>query len=286
MASSVRVLRDTWRRFGAQGDTLAAATSFFTLLSLAPLLVISVGVASLAFSEAQARADLLHDVRRASSAEVVRMVEGLLDTAKQQDGTLATVLATCLLLWSASRLFGQIQEALNALWGVRVRPHGLREHIQLFAIKHLISLAMVLGCGGLLLTSLLAHTVLSALGALRVRSALVSLQETGLSWVLLAVLFAVIYRVLPDARVRWGDVWLGALLTAATTLGGTWLLGLYFTRIAPLRLQGAVGSAAAFILWTYYLAHAFLLGASLTCAWAGRTGAEVQPQGHAERVPV
>jgi membrane protein len=290
---AIRILRDTWQRFREHGDTLAAATSFFMLLSIAPLLVISVGVASLVFSKASARADLFETVRRAASEEVVRVVRRLLAAVEQQDSTLATALAAFLLLWAASRLFVQIQEALNLIWGVRARTRGTREYLQNFAIKHVISLAMVLGCGALLLASLLAHAVLAALdtlavdtvGAFRVPSALLFLQELSLSFVLLAAGFAVIYRVLPDARVRWSDVWLGALLTAAMMLAGTWLLGLYFTRIAPAWLQGAVGSAAAFILWTYYLAQVFFLGASFTWAWSGRAGDRVQAQERAELAP-
>lgn len=293
MASGVQILRKTWERFGEQGDMLAAATSFFMLLSIAPLLVISVSVASLVFGEAQARADLLEGVRGASSEEVAQVVASLLDTAERQHSTLASVLATVLLLWAAGHLFVQIQEALNAIWGLRTRSRGLRAYLEHVAIKRVISLAMVLGCGVLLLASLLAHTVLSSLrdlavhavGARQVPSALLQVQEMSLSFALLTLLFAVTFRVLPDARVRWADVWLGALVTAATTLAGTWLLGLYFARVAPTWLQGAVGSAAVFILWTYYLSQVFFLGASFTWAWSGRVGEPVQPRGDAERVP-
>lgn len=284
MASGVRILRNAWQRSRQNGDTLAAAISFFMMLSIAPLLVISVSVAGIVFGEAKARADLFESVRRAASEEVARVVRSLLDAADQQHNTLATTLAAFLLLWAASRLFMQIQEALNLIWGVPPRKRGTREYLKNFAIKHVISLGMVLGCGALLLASLVAHIVLAALGGLavdavdarRVPSALLSLQESSLSFALLALGFAVIYRVLPDARVRWGDVWMGALLTAALMLAGTWVLGLYFARVAPAWLQGAVGSGAVFILWTYYLAQMFCLGASFTWAWSGRAGQRVQ----------
>jgi membrane protein len=139
---------------------------------------------------------------------------------------------------------------------------------------------MVLGCGALLLLTLVLQTAISAvsetllqrLGLSELGSSMAFVQQIGLSFVLLGVAFAVIYRVLPDARIRWRDVWVGAVFTAAIVLIGTTLLSLYLSRIAPSWLAGAVGSVGALLLWSYYLAQVFLLGAALTCEHARRRG--------------
>lgn len=277
---------DTWERFDRHGDLLAAAISFYTLLSLAPLVVIAVAVASLIIDRGEARARLLAGVRDLTSPELTETVAQLTDGAHQQGTGLAALLASVMLLWAASRLFLQIQEALNLIWGVRTKDaESTREMIWRLVTKRLISFAMVIGCGALLLSTLIAQALLATLGdAIERYLGLGSITVSpwifffGLSF----VLFATVYRVLPDARVRWRDVWVGAAATSVLLLGGTALLGLYLTRIAPAWLQGAAGSLAAFLLWAYYLAQVFLLGASFTRTWSVRKGQALIPEPMAE----
>jgi membrane protein len=256
--------------------------------------VITVGVAGLIFDEQRARESLFAGLQQVASPDVVKLVRHMLEVSAQSPTSLATVLATVFLFWAASRLFIQVQEALNLIWGVRVPDsESVLDFVRHFAIKRVISLAMVLGCGALLLASLFLQTLVSALGSFALRlvgaetlpAPVVVLEQLGLAYLLLATLFTIIYRVLPDARVRWADVWVGGLLTAAMTLLGTWLLGSYFTHVAPAWLQGAIGSVAAFVLWTYYLAQVFYLGAAFTREWSERCGVRVVPEAHAELVP-
>lgn len=292
MPTILRVLRRTVARFALYGDTLAAATSFYMLLSVAPLVVISVSVAGLVFGEATARDGLLVGLRNVASDEVLRVATHLLDTAAREDTTLATVLATAMLLWAGSRLFLQMQSSLNFTWGVRAVIDSAGDYFKYFALKRAISLAMVLGCGAFLLLSLGVQTLLGVvggfalrvLGAARLPTGLAYLEQTALSFALLCVVLGVLYCALPDARVRVRDVWLGAVLTGALTLAGTRLLGFYFAHVAPTWLQGALGSAAVFMLWTYYLAQVFYLGACFTREWSCRHGQEVTPRAHAELV--
>ena len=221
-------------------------------------------------------------------------VLGLMDAAKPGSGPLATLLAGLVLLWAASRVFLQLQQALNLMWGVRVvTASSARELLRRVAYKRVISFAMVLACGALLLVTLLVQTAFSAVGGLfqrlaahvmdtgMVSGALLLAQQLALSLALLTALFAMIYRVLPDVRLHWSDVGAGAALTAVLVLAGTWVLGLFLAYIAPRWLQGAIGSVAAFMLWTYYLAQVFLLGAAFTRAWAGRAGARIVPEPYA-----
>ena len=286
------VIVATWTRYDDEhGDLLAAAFSLYSLLALAPLAVISVTVAGLLIEPEQARAFLISSLERGSSRDVAALVEQLLEAARQERSGLAAVLAIALLLWAASKLFLVAQEALNAIWGVRPRAAAsVLASIRRVAVKRLISFAMVIGCGALLLVTLALQTTLTAvsdralerLGLSQLGATLAFVQQLGLSFVLLSCVFAVLYRTLPDVRIHWGDVWLGAALTAAIVLLGTTLLSLYLSRIAPSWLLGAVGSVAALLLWSYYLAQVFLLGAALTRVLACRDGEQRDPAPYAE----
>lgn len=285
------LLRETWSRFRASGDTHSAATAFYALLSVAPLIVIMVDVAAVAFDDGAARAGIARGLRRVATPDVVQVVERMLDASiLHRSGLFARVIATLLALLAASRLFVQVHVSLNEIWGVRVpETQTFGEYLRYFAIKRALSLAMVLACGLLLLVELVLQTALSGLGSLAadllgaaVPAPVVLAEQTAVSLVIRWLLFALVYRVLPDARVHWADVVLGAALTVLLTLPGTWLLGLYFAHVAPTFLQGAVGSAALFILWTYYMAQVFFFGAAFTRAWSCRHGEAVQPGGHAE----
>jgi len=148
-----------------------------------------------------------------------------------------------------------------------------RQRVQRLIVKRLVSFAMVLACGVLLLSMLIVQAVLAVIGAAASRALGVELAVVAppiVFLLLLTLLLALIYRVLPDAEIHFADVWVGATTTALLVLAGTWLLGLYLTKIAPGWLQGAAGALAAFMVWIYYLAHVFLLGAAFTRTWAVR----------------
>lgn len=280
---------ETWERFDRHGDLLAAAISFYTLLSLAPLVVIAISVASLIVDRAEARGTLLNGMSDLTSPQLAETLAQLTDAIGEQDGGLAAILAAVMLLWAASRLFLQIQEALNLIWGVRTKDaENAREMVHRFLSKRLVSFAMVIGCGALLLSMLIAQALLATVGDAIERwvgISAISVSPWLFFFALSTVLFAMVYRVLPDACVRWRDVWVGAGVTSVLVLGGTALLGLYLTRIAPAWLQGAAGSLAAFMLWAYYLAQVFLLGASFTRTWSAREGQALTPEPMAELAP-
>jgi membrane protein len=280
---------ETWERFDRHGDLLAAAISFYTLLSLAPLVVIALSVASLIVDRAEARGSLLSSMSDLTSPQLAQTVAELTDAIGEQGGGLAAIIASVMLLWAASRLFLQIQEALNLIWGVRTKDaESTREMLHRLVIKRLISFAMVIACGALLLSMLIAQALLATLGGAIERWAgvgAITVSPWLFFFALSCALFAMVYRVLPDAQVRWRDVWVGALVTSVLVLGGTALLGLYLTRIAPAWLQGAAGSLAAFMLWAYYLAQVFLLGASFTRTWSAREGQALKPDPIAELAP-
>jgi membrane protein len=178
------------------------------------------------------------------------------------------------------------------IWGVRVTQAGSPRSVLLrFAAKRLISFVMVLGCAALLLGTLAAQSFVAVLVRLSARIELLAdvsqpflvVAHLVIPLALLTPMLALVYRVLPDVRIRWRDVWAGAGLTATLLLLGTWPLALLLGRLSPAWLQGAVGAIAGFMLWTYYLAQVFLLGAAFTCVWSRSRGSSIEPEAHAKR---
>lgn len=278
----LRVFADAWDRFNKHGDMLAGSLAFFGLLSLAPLVVIAISVASVLVERGRARQALISGVRDFASPDIAHQLVQLMDAIDQQQSGVGAVIAAFFLLWAASRLFMQVEEALNLIWGVETKVVlGARQIVQQLVMKRLISFAMVIACGGLLLSMLVVQAVLAMIGAAASQAFGVELAMLGppvVFFSLLTLLFAVMYRVLPDTEVRFREVWVGAATTSVLVLLGTWLLGLYLTKIAPAWLQGAAGALAAFMVWIYYLAQVFLLGAAFTRAWAVRERHETRKQ--------
>ncbi len=274
-----RVLIDSWTRFNEHGDVLAAGMSFYALLSVAPLIVIATTLAGWVFGRESARAALLAELGRLGNADLQNTARKLIAAANAGGGRVAAIVAGFALLIAASRLFIQVQDALNLIWGVTIRPAAsTREALSRLLHKRLLSFVMVVGCGALLLVAIVVQGVATALGSATegllgtnsVTSALAFVAQTGVTFVLGAVAFTILYRVLPDVRLGWSHVWVGGMLTSALMLLGTWLLGLYLSLVAPAWLQGAIGSVAVFMVWTYYQAQVFLFGAALTRAWSAR----------------
>lgn len=278
----LRVFADAWDRFNKHGDMLAGSLAFFGLLSLAPLVVIAISVASVLVERGRARQALIAGVRDFASPDIAAQLVQLMDAIDQQQTGVGAVIAAFFLLWAASRLFMQVEEALNLIWGVETKVVlGARQIVQQLVMKRLISFAMVIACGGLLLSMLVVQAVLAMIGAAASQAFGVELAMLGppvVFFSLLTLLFAVMYRVLPDTEIRFREVWVGAATTSVLVLLGTWLLGLYLTKIAPAWLQGAAGALAAFMVWIYYLAQVFLLGAAFTRAWAVRERHETRKQ--------
>lgn len=274
LSRTFRLLVDAYERYDRHGSLLAGSLAFFALLSLAPLLVIAISVASLLVERDQVRSTFIQALRDVASPDIARQIVELVDAVEQQGSSLGAVIAGLVLLIAASRLFIQVEDALNLIWGVPPRSGGTTgQRIKAVVIKRLISFAMVLACGVLLISLLLVQAVLAVVGS--AVSQVIGLELTVLGpplvfLVLLTLLFALIYRVLPDTDIRFGDVWVGAAVTSLLVLLGTWLLGLYLTQIAPGWLQGAAGALAAFMIWIYYLAQVSLFGAAFTRAWTVR----------------
>lgn len=249
------------------GTRLAASLALYTLLSLAPLVIFSVAMASLVFDRVQAQTALVNEVGRMTGADGANAIRTILEYGKTpQAGGLASALGIATLLIGASSVFGELRSALNKIW--EVKPPK-RSGIVSFAKSRLFSFAMVLALGFLLVVSLIVSTALSAFtGFFSARLALatpvVTIATTVISMAVLSALFAVVMKYVPDAETRWRHVVQGALLTAALFTVGKSVLALYLGKAAVGSAYGAAGSLIVLIVWVYYSAMIFYLGAIFT----------------------
>jgi membrane protein len=286
-------LQDVWDVIKSAGSAsltdwvprMGAALAFYTAFSLSPLLIIVVAVAGLIFGPDAARGQLAEQVSGMVGEQGGKFVQDILANANEPaSGIGAMLFSFALLLFTASGVFVELQDALNNIWGVAPKPDR-----GLWGIVHdrLLSFGMVLVVGFLLLVSLVVSAGLSAL------SKLAGLGDVGLtagtvnfvvSCAVVTVLFAFFYKVLPDAKIAWSDVWVGAAVTSVLFTVGKALIGLYLGRATIGSAYGAAGSLAVLLLWVYYSGQILLFGAELTRAYADRFGRRIRPAENAVAV--
>lgn len=265
---------------------LAAALAYYTLFSLAPLLIILTGIVGLFFGSATAEEYIVGAIAEIVGPQSATAIQQVGRNANSEDGGLfATIVGVVLLLLGAGGVVGQLQYSLNRLWGVIARPdRGWGAVIR----ARFLSYAMLLGIGFLLLVSLIASTVLSAmskyLGSLLPGADFLwHIADILLSFGFTTVLFAMIYKFLPDVRIEWKDVWIGAALTALLFSIGKFLIGLYLGQSSISATYGAAGSLVTVLLWVYYSAVVFFFGAEVTKIYATEYGHGVAPREYAEK---
>lgn len=263
---------------------LAAGVAFYAALSLAPLLLLTLSITARLGPGLQTH--LVGELTRLFGPQVGEAVQGLIAGAEASPGAglLSTLVGVGTVLVSATGAFAELQSAMNRIWDVEPKPHqGLRLVLRV----RLLSLGLVVSLGFLLVVSMAASaalsTVLGLLGDGSSRSFWV-LGELGLSLVVFASMFALMFKVLPDATVQWRDVVAGALVTAALFVVGKVLIGLYIGHSALASSYGAAGSLVAILVWAYYSAVIVFLGAEITQVWAARRGAAIVPSARARRV--
>jgi len=259
---------------------LGAALAFYTFFAIAPLFVIVLAIAGLWFGEEAARRELFSQVSGLVGSDGGEAIQALVSAAhKPEAGAWATAIAVATLFVGATGVFVQLQDALNSIWGVRRKPgRGVRDFIK----DRLLSLALILGIGFLLLVSLVLSAGLSALDKFMV--GLLPAQETllqGINFVMsfgiITLLFAMIFKVLPDMMIAWRDVWIGAIITALLFNLGKSLLGLYLGRSSVTSAYGAAGSLVIVLLWVYYSAQILFFGAKFTQIYSARHGSQLEP---------
>jgi membrane protein len=270
-----------------EATTQSAALAFYTIFSLAPLLVVVIAVAGTAFGEEAVRGQILVQFQDWMGRDAAAFVQAILRTAaKPATNRLAGVIGILTLIFGASGVFVQLQQSLNLIWSVAPKPGAAFTSL---LRKRVLSFAMILAVGFLLVVSLILSAALTALGDYLERRFL--LPVTALhtanvlaSFILVMLLFALIYRLLPDVRLAWRDVFLGAAVTSLLFGAGKTLIGIYLGHSSAASAYGAAGSLVVLTSWVYYSACIFLLGAEFTRAYAcARRGGAPPPEAGAAR---
>lgn len=267
-----------WSRHKA--SRLGASLAFYTLLSLTPLLLIAVSVGGLVFGEKAAEGHLLEEIRGLIGPQGAAGVQTLLaGTRHTGHGILATTIGLVTLFFGASGVLIELRDALNTIWEVQApQLPGLRSIVQMIKDR-LFSFALVLAIGFLLLVSLVVNTVIAAAGTyftsfLPAPEAALHVANSLLSFVIITGLFAAIYKIMPDVRIEWRDVLLGAAVTSLLFTVGKFLIGLYLGKASFASTYGAAASVVILIVWVYYSGQVFFFGAEFTKAFAGRFGSQ------------
>jgi membrane protein len=256
--------------------SMGAALAYYTVFSMAPLLLIVVAVAGLVFGQDAARGEIqlqLRDLMGTRGAVAVQELLASLD--RPAEGSPVTLAGLLLLIVGATSVFAELQDSLDRIWRVPTRA-GANGWLGLVRAR-LLSFGMIMAIGFLLMVSLVVSATLSAVGHwLSLASgdwiALATVGNAIGSFLLVAAMFALIYKIMPRARVDWQDVWIGATFTAALFTAGKSLIGLYIGTSAVTSAFGAAGSLVVVLVWVYYSAQIFLLGAEFTWVYANHFG--------------
>ncbi|HXW07469.1 MAG TPA: YihY/virulence factor BrkB family protein [Vicinamibacterales bacterium] len=260
----------------------AGSLAFYTLFSLAPVVIIAVAIAGAVFGDEAARGQIVTQLEGFVGSGAARAVEEAVARSRPEvAGLLPTVTGILALVLGATTVFAQMQISLNRIWGVASRPQ--KSGIPALVKNRLVSLAIILAIGFVLLVSLLLTVALRAVlhyaeGWVPIPPLVLTLTELVLSLVLITSLFAIIFKVLPDAVVDWRDVWTGAAITAALFVIGRYVIAFYLAYTAPASIYGAAGSLVLLLLWVYYSSLILFFGAALTKARVLSSGRPIVPR--------
>jgi membrane protein len=277
-----------WRQ--DQASLMAAALAYYTVFSLAPLLIIVIAIAGAVFGEQAAKGELVAQIQGLIGKDGAQLIQTAIENARQLDpsqGPIPTLINIGLLLSGATVIFGQLQQSLNRIWNVEPKPgNGILDFLR----KRFLSFSMVLVIAFLLLVSLVISTTLVILGnSLRDLvpgfTYLWQLLNFLVSFGIITLLFAMMFKILPDAKIAWKDVWMGAALTAVLFEIGKFLLGFYLGKTSLASAYGAAGSLVIILTWVFYSAQILFLGAEFTQVYVRNYGKEIAPAKYAMRVP-
>jgi len=282
------ILRQTAKEWNEdKAPMLGASLAYYTVFSLAPLLIISIAIAGLIFGEEAARGRVYEQLHSLLGEQGGKATEAMVESAgaRRATGIAASITGVVALLVGASGVFGQLQTSLNIIWGVEPKSNrGILGIVK----ERFLSFGFILVVGFLLLVSLILTSAVAAatqwVGTFTHSAEIVA---HGLNFILsfgiVTVLFALLFKFLPDAIIAWRDVWLGAAITAALFTIGKFILGIYLGRASVSSSYGAAGSLIVLLLWVYYSAQILFFGAEFTQVWANRFGKAVLPARGAER---
>ena len=284
------LLKDTFNSWlDDRAPRMAAALAFYMIFSIAPLLIIVIAIAGLVFGQDDVRAQIATQISGLVGPGGTATVMSVIDQIREPSSSIiAALIGVVTVLFGASGVFGELQDSLNTIWKVQPKPG--RAVLGIIR-ERFLSFVMILGLGFLLLVTLVISTALAALGSY-LKGVLIGSQYflQGLDFVLsfffTTLLFAMIYKILPDARVKWSYVWMGAAVTALLFSLGKFLIGLYLGKSTVASAYGAAGSLIIILVWVYYSAQILFFGAELTHCYAARQGPLPGPTENAIPAPV
>ncbi|MDP9137551.1 MAG: YihY/virulence factor BrkB family protein [Pseudomonadota bacterium] len=259
--------------------SMGAAIAYYTLFSLAPLLIIVIAIAGFFLGEEAAQGEIFAQVRGLLGEEGAAAIQGLVKSASEPaEGVVALIIGLIATMIGATAVFGELQSAMDRIWRTPAKKKG--DGIMGLVRGRLLAFGMVLGVAFLLLVSLVISALLAALGTLWSTAfggweTVLQIVNVIVSLVVFTVVFAMIYRFLPRVSVDWRDVWTGAAITALLFVIGKFLIGLYIGSAGVASGFGAAGAFVALLVWVYYSAQIFLLGAEFTWVYAHRSGSRV-----------
>lgn len=280
-------LKDAFKGFGDDKVTkLSASLAYYTGFSLAPLLVVIIAICGFFFGQEAVQGSIDNQIQSFIGADAAKQIQEMIkNAAVSGKGTMATIIGVITLLIGATSIFGEVQDSINSIWGLKLKAKvGIMKTIQ----TRLLSFGLIASLGFLLLVSLAATAVVEGLGA-RLKDALPDVTvivfyiiNLVLTLSVTTVLFAVIFKVLPDAKMKWKDVWPGAIATSLLFLLGKFAISLYISKSNLGSTYGAAGSLAVIFVWIYYSAIILYFGAEFTKAYAVNKGARIVPNEYAE----
>ncbi|ESQ76434.1 YihY/virulence factor BrkB family protein [Asticcacaulis sp. AC402] len=272
------ILKETGREWNDDKvPRLGAALAFYAMLSMGPLLLIVVAFAGMAFGREAVEGYLFEEIRKQiGDAGAVAVQSILANTSNPKANIIASIIGIVTLVASATSFFAQLQDALNAIWNIEERESA---HWTWFIQKRLLSFVMIAGGGVILLIGLVISAVLpavtSAFGNLIPLSFAVHFLHTLVSFVIITLVFAMVFKVLPDVHIEWRDTWIGAAITALLFSFGKLLIGTYLAHSAFTSTYGAAGSLIVVLVWIYYSTQIFFLGAEFTQVYSRYMGAQI-----------
>jgi membrane protein len=284
LGAAFAVVKDAVAGFSEdRAEILAAALAFYTLLSLAPLVIIAVAVAGTLLGQSEARQEVTRVLTQATSASVAETINGWVDQAAKTTGV-ASVIGGALLLYTASRLFEQIKAALNQVFDVdEFSSEGFKTTAKSYVLRKLFGFAMVLGAGVVLIAVFVSRTALYAASSRIFAHApragtLAEIGQVGFSIIVVTGVAAVLFKIVPDTKVGWRAAWIGGLVTSILFNIGNILVGLYLARATVAATYGAAGSLVVVLLWFFYSAQILLVGAEIAHAVQCRFGRHLAPE--------
>ena len=277
----LRLLKETVSEWSTDNATrLAAALAYYAVFSIAPLLMIAISVAGLAFGREAAQGEIFRQLDGlVGPAGAAALQEMLLNSSRPESGLAASLIGLTLLLFGASGVTSELKAALNQIWEVPPPPSGGFAYM---VRARFLSITLVLGVGFVLMVSLVMSAIVAAMGRYFNErwpgsESLLQGVEIATSFAIVTFMFMLIFRFVPDAKMAWRDVALGAVVTAGLFTGGKTLIGLYLGKSSFASVYGAAGSLVIFLAWVYYSAQILFFGAEFTQVYARARGAKIVP---------